>query len=53
MNDEIKEWLEKEIEVCEKGRLDAIETAECAINQRDYYSRRKEFLNKILNLIEE
>ena len=49
MDKEIIEWLNKEIEICEKGRLDAIKTAESAINQRDYYSNRKEFLSKILD----
>jgi hypothetical protein len=44
-------WLEEEIKICEEGRLRAINNAEADINERDYYSRRKEFFNKILALI--
>jgi len=51
-NEEIKKWLKREIEICEEERQSAIKSAESAINVRDYYSRRGEFLNKILNLIE-
>lgn len=51
MGKEEIDFLEKEIANCEEERLKAIKTAESAINARDFYSRRKEFLIKIKDLI--
>lgn len=50
MNEEI-EFLESEIKNCDEERLKAIKTTESAIDTRDYYTRRLNFLNKILDLI--
>lgn len=45
------EFLKSEIQKCEDMRLSSIKTAEASINARDFYSRRLQFLNKILDLI--
>ena len=51
MSDEL-DFLHKEIDYCDGEVIKAIKTAEEAIQTRDLYSKRKQFLIKIIDLIE-
>ena len=46
---EITIWIEEELKDCGIKREEAIKNAEAAIEVRDFYGRRIEFLNKILD----
>jgi len=48
---EITIWIEEELKDCGIKREEAIKNAEAAIEVRDFYGRRIEFLNKILDWV--